>query len=160
MPSQNEIYNYWVDGGGSKLMREHGIELGDLACFACGFDLKIERAHIVAVTAGGTNSEDNLHLLCPNCHIESENFRLDFYWLWLKNKNSRSYRTSFEQSDDRLKLLDRDFNDFMTLIKDEKFYEAAIWFKKPYFDHDDEESIDELAIEFERKYRNCVKLNE
>ena len=52
-------------------------------CFACGFVLGIERAHIAPRAAGGSNDVGNLHLLCHECHGESETLRGAAYWRWL-----------------------------------------------------------------------------
>jgi len=37
-------------------------------CERCGFDITIDVHHIVLQSTGGTNEEDNLISLCPNCH--------------------------------------------------------------------------------------------
>lgn len=37
-------------------------------CEICGYDLDIERAHIVAATEGGPDMLDNMLVLCPNHH--------------------------------------------------------------------------------------------
>lgn len=56
-------------------------------CFACGLPKPTNRCHILAVEEGGTDSIDNLHLLCKNCHSESESFSNKLYWKWFLNKD-------------------------------------------------------------------------
>lgn len=56
-------------------------------CFACGSELGTERCHIVPKTDGGSDDAENLHLLCKECHIESEYLTGDVYWIWFKRKN-------------------------------------------------------------------------
>lgn len=58
-------------------------------CFACGSWYGTQRAHIKAVTIGGSNELSNLHLLCPECHLESEHYdNEDDYFEWFKYKDS------------------------------------------------------------------------
>ena len=57
-------------------------------CFACGCDAGTQRAHIVPVCKGGTNELSNLHLLCIECHAESEFIEVkEVYFEWFKFKN-------------------------------------------------------------------------
>lgn len=63
---------------------ENIIEGNEKTCFCCGIEGYIERAHIVPLSLGGTNSLDNLLLLCPKCHTESPDVidaRYMFEWL-------------------------------------------------------------------------------
>ena len=95
MPNKAKVYRYWTGPTGDKTFESCGIEIGDFdTCFACGFHLKVERAHIVAVSDGGTNDCENIHLLCPNCHLESENLNEKYYWIWLKNSFLRKFKLS------------------------------------------------------------------
>lgn len=41
-------------------------------CWACGFKGKLQRCHIHAVQYGGSNSAENLVLLCEPCHKRQE----------------------------------------------------------------------------------------
>ena len=153
MPDKRKVYNYWFNGEGSEKFRENEIDIGDPdTCFACGFHLKVERAHIVAVTDGGDNSVKNIHLLCPNCHLESEALNEMFYWLWLRNKNIRHYKMSIEHTSAKYALLDRDFSELVALVKENKFKEAARWIKATDFDAENEEAIMILADELEQSY--------
>jgi hypothetical protein len=95
MPTQRVIRAFWSN---TSLWRFKGFDsraefLEADYCFACGFtngESKTERAHIVALSTGGTNECENLHLLCGRCHIDSEllgspsddPFQAK-YWRWL-----------------------------------------------------------------------------
>jgi HNH endonuclease len=68
-------------------------------CFACGIRGGTQRAHIEPRQKGGTDTADNLHLLCPKCHLESEFFRSDLYWHWFKNKDMDSALSERIKSD-------------------------------------------------------------
>ena len=56
-------------------------------CFACGLHGELNRAHILARQEGGSDEIENLHLLCPKCHVESEYMKGELYWHWLKTKD-------------------------------------------------------------------------
>lgn len=98
MPKPKEILSFWAD----KILNEYpnkfyldihyeqGITENEktACCFACGNNVGTERAHILPINQGGDNSLENLHLLCKECHIESENFFGNIYWKWFGLKNS------------------------------------------------------------------------
>ena len=85
---------FWLD-----ILYDNEVDnnLKPCICFACGCKTAlIERAHIIAIYNGGNNSLDNLHLLCKECHTESEyitEFEIDYYkWFFYKSfENSGSY---------------------------------------------------------------------
>lgn len=55
----------------SMAIRHKLLEKYDHACAACGIKndvVPLEVAHLVPSYAGGESSEDNLTILCPNCH--------------------------------------------------------------------------------------------
>jgi 5-methylcytosine-specific restriction endonuclease McrA len=85
MPSQRSIHDHWAE----TLAEQYGkfwIERTTDVCFACGTKGVVERCHILAVFDGGTHDIENLHLLCRECHIESEYLNGSFYWKWFKYK--------------------------------------------------------------------------
>jgi 5-methylcytosine-specific restriction endonuclease McrA len=56
------------------------------ACFACGaFSVMAQRSHIVPRWAGGSDEAMNLHVLCPSCHVASEDLMGLGYWHWFRN---------------------------------------------------------------------------
>lgn len=73
LPSRERILHYW------------GIDCDD-ACMACGFTFYTERCHIVPVCEGGSDELNNLTILCPNCHKESEHLSGHLYWAWHASK--------------------------------------------------------------------------
>jgi len=85
LPSEVAIREYWRD----RLWREKGFDSPDefmepSVCFACGIaDHDIEKAHIKARCEGGTDSPDNIHMLCPICHRDSEALTGGQYFKWL-----------------------------------------------------------------------------
>ena len=82
MPSRSVVYEYWKD----KLDNV----INDNTCFKCGFTTQgitsVERAHIEPVCDGGSDDVSNIHLLCKNCHTESEAWTGEIYDLWLKKR--------------------------------------------------------------------------
>tara|TARA_R110000803_G_scaffold202516_1_gene267718 strand:+ start:49 stop:444 length:396 start_codon:yes stop_codon:yes gene_type:complete len=96
MPTKKKIYEYWFD---NFFLDQYGIKLGGLGdCFACGFNMKVERSHILPINQSGDNSEENLHLLCPTCHVESEFLNGEHYWNWLSHKNINEYEMPIERA--------------------------------------------------------------
>ena len=92
MPTERAVRKCWVDrlwvrkGFDS---REEFLDRG--ICFACGFDGEVHRAHIRARVDGGADAPDNLHMLCPTCHKDSEMLRGDEYmaWFWERTPMDR-----------------------------------------------------------------------
>jgi hypothetical protein len=84
MPTQKAIFHYWED----RLFADYDRELHHYkTCFACLREGVVQRCHIKALAGGGINNSKNLHLLCPNCHAESEGYEGKFYWTWFENKD-------------------------------------------------------------------------
>ena len=90
MPSQLKIRQHWAD----RLWQAKGydskaefLEAG--TCFACGLD-GIERAHITARVAGGSDDAENLHILCSTCHKDSEYLEGSAYMDWLMDRSALS----------------------------------------------------------------------
>ena len=85
LPSKKKIAEYW-----SEVFFRHGWELDQLSgdsCFACcRIPMKIQRCHIKARCDGGSDQLQNIHLLCPGCHDESEPLSGLTYWRWYKHK--------------------------------------------------------------------------
>jgi hypothetical protein len=69
----------------------------------------------------------NLHLLCGNCHEDSEDFNNgdDRYWRWFRKKYIRDFKEPFQQIEDKLNLVDLSFKQIYKLCflgkKDEAF---------------------------------------
>ena len=84
MPSKLKILNYWKVLYKKKCLTEE-------ICFKCGYDGYVERAHITSVYSGGSDDVSNLHLLCKNCHNDSEAWEYDVYHLWFDYENKNRY---------------------------------------------------------------------
>lgn len=55
----------------SPALRQKLLEKYDYACAGCGVKndvMPLELSHLVPIVNGGESSEDNLTILCPNCH--------------------------------------------------------------------------------------------
>jgi hypothetical protein len=89
-----EIVKYW-----SQRESECGLSV-DWAeaherCWRCSRKGRLEKCHIVPHALGGTNSAENLVLLCARCHREATNVSdPSFIWIWL-----RRYAISFYDTD-------------------------------------------------------------
>jgi hypothetical protein len=96
MPTEKRIREYWAphyEIFGHYDSPEEVLEDG--VCMACGAyresrkggAAKMDRAHIQALSDGGGNGADNLHLLCSTCHRDSEYLTGDKYYKWLRERN-------------------------------------------------------------------------
>jgi len=100
MPSRMRIIKYWLnkhekhpeakrwmDRVGEYFVErtcQDGIDI----CFACDFiNGEVHRAHIKALSQGGDNHCSNLHILCRQCHKDSEFIEGDAYWDWIADRN-------------------------------------------------------------------------
>ena len=93
LPAKSEIFDYW-----KSRLSEHGIfiDWGEPGCWACGFHygdkydirnsnagrdaifrcwdrIPLQRCHIVPRSLGGSDSPDNLFLMCRECHDHAPN---------------------------------------------------------------------------------------
>lgn len=107
MPTKKQLVSYYSGdrvqfGGeyhsdGEAWMEENGVEnylfISDTGatCMACGFYRGIQRCHILPLCEGGDNSLKNIHLLCRNCHSESEFLSGEAYWKWMRHVNTTRY---------------------------------------------------------------------
>ena len=78
------IIKYWNENPLSKHLNytESKQTQGKNPCMACG-SYGSDRAHILALCLDGSNNESNVHMLCRECHTESEELDGYVYWLWL-----------------------------------------------------------------------------
>lgn len=98
MPIHSKVQSFWER---SDELHERGIEIvtGETACFACGQHRGLQRCHIQPKRDGGSDDVSNIHLLCPNCHIESEDYHGPDYWEWLRARNqSWGFQTPIERA--------------------------------------------------------------
>src|SRR5438874_2210166 len=80
--SRTAIARYWATDIGRRRLPRLLVDVGEPACFACDYfseywhckpgrewdTVPLERAHIIARSAGGSNEVDNFVLLFPDCH--------------------------------------------------------------------------------------------
>jgi len=108
MPNKIEVLKYWVDRlVGQKYWLDAFYDAETMyekkqvtnICFACGGFFGTQRCHIIPKYISGDDTANNLHLLCPECHLESESlFDKESYFSWFSSKNptnSGSYRRMF-----------------------------------------------------------------
>ncbi len=67
----------------SAILRKILLEKHNYSCSICGVkneDVPLEIAHLIPLYQGGETSEDNLTLLCPNCHrvLDSQPREIEF----------------------------------------------------------------------------------
>jgi hypothetical protein len=88
MPTARAIRDHWALflTEVRKFTSEFDVMDQDNACFACGHawdenDVP-EKAHILARCDGGSDTAENLHMLCHECHKTSETLSGYKYWAW------------------------------------------------------------------------------
>ena len=86
-----QIVGYWV---------EHEIDLAidwseaHERCWRCGYKAELEKCHVVPAALGGTDTADNLVLLCGRCCREAPSHQDPRYlWRWLRATSVSSYDT-------------------------------------------------------------------
>ena len=89
MPDKEAVRQWWAPW---LVEKEKFDSVGEVMeadyCFACGTgDVPTERAHIRARVEGGSDSKTNIHLLCHECHIESEMIKGYKYYKWFVRQN-------------------------------------------------------------------------
>lgn len=114
MPSKTEIAEYWAER-----LIEMDIEdlpVDEFSCFVCGSGTKLQRSHILPMCDGGSNTTENLHLLCRQCHDESEFLSGEIYWRWYREKRDTAYISPAKREMIKVKAM------FPDLAKVEEIY--------------------------------------
>ena len=114
MPSRWAVAKRWSGG-----IRVDGkdyypvSDLGEPACFACSYyeqswdepvaeksrwnQSGLQRAHVVADSAGGSASADNLALLCVRCHHDAPMTKSpDIFWTWVARRHSHETLSRYD----------------------------------------------------------------
>ena len=68
MPSISAIASHWCCNDKIDLYESEAKKI----CWACGFEKPLERCHLKAKIDGGTDTVENLVLLCKQCHAIQE----------------------------------------------------------------------------------------
>ena len=128
MPSKAVIAEYWSD----RLIEMNIEELpvDDMSCFVCGAGPKLQRSHILAMCDGGKNSVENLHLLCRQCHDESEILSGDIYWRWYRGKRKVAYISPGIRDFMKLKAVFPDLDEITEGCKDMSLEERNLYIKE------------------------------
>jgi 5-methylcytosine-specific restriction endonuclease McrA len=77
MPKKSDIAKYWYDIliDTERYWMDFYDDFGfnkNHVCFACGTEGIVQRCHIIPKHKNGADDINNIHLLCRECHIESE----------------------------------------------------------------------------------------
>ena len=100
MASKKQIMSFWMSDPRTAGHLQSQLDTDDLdVCWTCGRRIGVQRCHIVAHVSGGSGGADNLHLLCPGCHAESEMREGDAYWAWFDYKLNTDFIDPEERSD-------------------------------------------------------------
>ena len=70
-----EINNYWLE-------RFDFLEEDYPTCFVCGKVERLEKCHMIPKALGGSDTVDNLVLLCNEHHREAEKGKIDREYLF------------------------------------------------------------------------------
>ena len=97
LPSRQAITDHWFPNR----MGELGIfhysqdELPDSCCWACGRAAVVQRCHIKSHQHGGADTVENLVILCPGCHDESEDLPESSFFPWIRAKRQGDWQDEF-----------------------------------------------------------------
>jgi hypothetical protein len=82
--SKKDIVEYWS----SRVYEgDMGVDFAEAheRCWRCGYQLPLQRCHIIPDSLGGADAPSNYVLLCNMCHREAPNVAdARFMWIWIK----------------------------------------------------------------------------
>lgn len=96
IPSEMKIRRHWAPLLWDKKGFDSEDEMMELGiCFACGFtnmdSSTLDRSHITPRCYGGSDTEENIHMLCKLCHKDSEGMAKlgdqSRYWKWFYERS-------------------------------------------------------------------------
>jgi len=95
--THREIVEYW-----SWHQDECGLSVdwaeAEKLCWRCAHKRRLQRCHIVPKALGGSDTADNLVLLCGQCHAEAPNVAdPSFMWVWLRAHAVPFYGTYWQE---------------------------------------------------------------
>jgi hypothetical protein len=112
----------WFEDSHLKEYNYNYAKLYAQTCWACKLGFPVHytfyRAHILPIWKGGSNDYTNIHLLCDECHKNSENLDGEPYWAWFHNRPNQPSVT-FE-------------NGLSEAIRIQKLYESGNFDAIPY----------------------------
>lgn len=125
MPSRAAIAEYW-----SPRVEQFGVynysqdELPDCECWACGKLGLLQRCHIDDHAHGGENAVENLVILCPGCHAESESLSLASFWPWIRHSRQTRWKTPWEHVMRKLEAAGYSLSVLQKMVHDHGFEET------------------------------------
>jgi len=69
-----------------KIVRDRILEKSNYQCVKCGSKIKLEVDHIIPLSRGGREDEDNMQILCKRCNGKKHN-SIDFKQFFLIGKS-------------------------------------------------------------------------
>jgi hypothetical protein len=106
MPTRRQIAEYWNDRFIAKGWEIDFEIVNTPQCFSCGRkNLPLQRAHIKSRFLGGSDSIENLHVLCVACHAESEFLDGLKYWRWYRHKRLAQWNGVIREEMKSIELL-------------------------------------------------------
>lgn len=69
---RGELNPNYRHGQNRKAGRDTALRYSPPICMICGFDIAIVTHHVIPLRDGGTNTLDNLAILCPNHHAMAD----------------------------------------------------------------------------------------
>lgn len=92
-PTIQEIIDYWEVRESECGLAVDWSEAHE-RCWRCGYERHLQKCHIIPDSLGGSNTPDNLVLLCVECHKENPNVHdKKFMWEWLRKEAQPYYDT-------------------------------------------------------------------
>lgn len=165
-PNKQVIWRHWHPFDGTRILpiiRGNDLQSSELnTCFACGHFANIERCHIIPLIDGGSNTVENLHLLCRSCHSVSEGN--PNYWQWLSYMRDKEWMSRPDWIRKVIEMNGVDMNAWIK--KHEPLRLTKAWFKayillqlengiectpKPHCEDDWRELIEEANREYEAR---------
>ena len=87
----SEIVNYWKRNSQTHTPNVDFYDAHE-RCWRCSYKTKLQKCHIVPHSLGGSDSPQNLVLLCRLCHEEGPNvIDSEIFWDWINAHNIEFY---------------------------------------------------------------------
>lgn len=143
LPSKSQIFDYWKDH-----LFDNGlsIDFGEPSCWVCGFhydgkyDIKrpnaswetilrrwekipLQRCHIIPRSLDGSDSVENLFLMCRECHDTAPNTNIrEIFFEWARAQNwLKREQYKFNQALEAFSVAKRDHRQFIKTMNSPAF---------------------------------------
>jgi hypothetical protein len=118
LPSRQAITEHWLgrldDLGVFDCSQD---ELPDGCCWACGRPGAVQRCHIKSHQHGGADTVDNLAILCPGCHAQSEDLPASSFFTWIREMRRTVWQDEFTHISLKMERLGYSFVAVDQLVK-------------------------------------------